>query len=316
MTKQLHPLPLRRWVGRGVVLVAATVVLALSAGTGAHAGDAGPLGDVTEGLGGAIQPVVQSAVEAVQSAVPQPVQEAVEPAVENVVEPAASDVEQAVTSLPGAGKAAEPAVKVVEPVVRPADDRADGGDGRGAGGRAGEPVEQPAGEPATGTVDPVDGPAQTPAAAQASASSGQADSNAVGGSGDGAAAGPASTGPTRVGQPPSRAGLCDELPPRPMAVSAIVQHPDELDADQELWNLTNALMHSWIDGDVPGSVDVGPPSDEDGDAWALGPLGGEETDLRAPGRWGTVEVLKLIGLFGLLGLLAAGLAVVVARQTE
>ena len=95
-----------------------------------------------------------------------------------------------------------------------------------------------------------------------------------------------------------------------------VQHPDERDADQGLWNLTNALMHSWIDGDVPGSVDVGPPTDEDGDAWALGSLRGEDTDLQAPGRWGTVEVLELLGLFGLLGLLAAGLAVVVARQTE
>lgn len=316
MTKQVHPLPLRRWVGRGVVLSAATIVLSLSAGPGAHAGDAGLLGDVTEGVGGATQPDLQPAVGAVQSAVPQPVQEAVEPAVENVVVPAASHVEQAVTSVPGADKAAGPAVKVVEPVVRQADDRAGGGADDGNGARVDEPVEQPAGEPATGVVDPGDGPAQGPAAAQTSVSSGQTGSNAAGGSGDGGSASPATTSPTRDEQLPSRAGPCDDLPPRPMAVSAIVGHPDERDADQELWNLTNALMHSWIDGDVPGSVDVGPPSDEDGDAWALGPLGGEDTDLQAPGTWGTVEVLGLLGLFGVLGLLAAGVAVVVARQTE
>ena len=316
MTMQLHPLLLRRWVGRGVVLAAATIVLSLSAGPGAHAGDSGLLGDVTEVVGGATQPVVQPAVEAVQSAVPQPVQEAVEPAVASVVEPAASQVEQAVTAVPGADKAAEPVVKVVEPVVHPAESRADGGADDRADGRADEPAEQPAGEPATGIVDPVDGSAQAPAASQASASNGQTGSNAVGWSGDGGAASPATTSPTRDEQLPSRAGPCDDLPPRPMAVSAVVQHPDERDADQDLWNLTNALMHSWIDGDVPGSVDVGPPTDEDGDAWALGSLRGEDTDLQAPGRWGTVEVLKLLGLFGLLGLLAAGLAVVVARQTE
>ena len=289
MTSQTDP-PLRRWPGRGAVLVGATLVLSLSAGPGAHADDGGLLGGATQVVEEATQPVVQTAVDAVQPAIPQPVQEAVAPVVEHVVEPAASHAEQAVKAVPGADPAAHPVGEVVEPGVRPAE----------------EPVEESVEAPAAQNVHPVVGSAPAPAASQAPVPGGPTSGHAVDGPGDG----------TSVADP---CASVTDLPPRGMAVSDIVRHPgrgDVLSAHQALWNLANALMHMWLDENARRSVDVGPPEDGLGDVRAFDVPKGGTTDVPEPGTSSAERLIELIGLIGLLGLLAAGLTLGLARQLE
>lgn len=296
MTNQTGSPLLLRWPGRIAVLAGATLVFPLSAAPVAHADDGGLLGGVTQVVGGATQPVVPPAV---QSAVPQPVQEAVEPVVEAVVEPAESQAEQA----------APPVTEVVEPAVRRAENQG----------------EQPVEDPAAQDVDPAVGSAQAPVTPQAPVPGGPTSSHAVDGPGHGGSepSAAATNGP-RDEQRPSGVGGCtgvSDLPPRAMAVSALLQHPGRIagESEQALWDLTNALMHLWVEGDAPRSVDVGSPDGGVNDLRAFGLPDGGTTDLPALDTSSADRMLRVLGLFGLLGLLgllAAGLTVILAPRLE
>ena len=143
MTNETSPCDLRGWARRTGLLVAATLVLSLSVGTGAHA-DGGLPGDAIGVVEGAVQQV-QPVVETVQPTAPQPVPEVVEQVVEQVVEPTVAQVQETLGAVPGADRAAEPVTEVVDGIVRRPDEAAE--------------------EPAAKHVDPVR-PAQAPAAPQ------------------------------------------------------------------------------------------------------------------------------------------------------
>jgi hypothetical protein len=298
----------RHWPRRTIVLASTTLVVSLSASPVAHAD--GLLDGATQVVGGVTDPVVTPPVEAVQSAVPQPVPQpvphavphAVEPVVEDVVEPAVSDVQQ--TGKPaqqGAGRAVQPVVKTVEPVVRHADEP------------GGQPTAAPVERPAAGTV----APAPAPSAAHGAGT--PTSNDAVDVSSHEGADGAATTGRPRDGQRPSGADSCNsatDLPPRGMATLAF-QPPsdghDETSAEQALWNLTNALMHTW-DDDTWRSTDVGSPDRRLADVpWFDVPGDGANG---VPAIGGSDMVPVLLGLLGLLGLLVAGVSLAQSRQPE
>ena len=300
MTHQTYPSLVRRWPGRIAVLVGGTLVLSLSVVPGVRADD-GLLDDVTQVGAGATQPVVEPVVQAVGSAVPQPVpqpvQEALEPVVEQV-EPAASHAEQAVEEVTGTDRPTHPVEEAVEPAEsRPED--------RGA-----QPVEHLA--------------AQAPVTPQALAPGGATSGQAAVGPGHGGPGSSAAGGP-RDGQRPSGGDGCDgvdDLPPRAMAASAIAGLPGPAagdSADRALWDLTNALMHLWVDGDAPRSVEARSADDGADELRAFGLPGRVPAPVPALGTSNAGRMLGVLGLFGLLGLLGlllAGLTETVRPRTE
>jgi hypothetical protein len=74
-------------------------------------------------------------------------------------------------------------------------------------------------------------------------------------------------------------------------------------------------MSLWADGDALRSAD-GVPDDAARNLRSFGPPDGEATDIPVAGTSIGAGELMVLGLIGLLVMLAAGLTVVVARQPE
>ena len=307
MTNQTSLVLLPRWARRAGVLAAATLVLSLSCGAGAHA-DGGLLDDVTEVAGGATQQG-QPVVEAVQSAVAQPVPEVVQPVVEQVVEPTVSQVEQALGAVPGADDGAEPVVEEVKEV------------GRGP--------QAPAEAPAAGDGGPVQS-GQAPAAPQAPAASEAPVPVPSGPLGGGSSDGPrhqeehgsASTGSPRGDDAPVLLADACDLPPRTLTAPAMVHQLGGSDgprADQTVWGLAYALMQMWAQGALSPSFARDWPEDRASEARTPG-----LTEARSPAApmpatdaTGAVGMLGMLGVLGVvLLLLAAGLTIVLTQQDE
>ena len=309
MTKPKNPPMPRRRSGRAAVLAGATLALALSAAPGAYADSGtGLLDDITDVVGQATQPVVQPIVQpivepvvqpvaqAVQSAVPQPVQEAVEPVVEQVVEPV-RPLAQAVEQV--APSSEEPAG---EQAGQPADGPADVPAETTAHGTVGHVAPGSAGAAGTDTVEPAEN-----AVAQ------QATGGPSGGHGG--------DGSRHVDAPGPLATSCPDLPPRTGTTTVVALHGGDQAAASDqwtVWDVTNALMRLWAaGGGSPG--EAVPPGQGDGDRRASGlprpvPRAFPALDLPRPGAGPALGPAELVGLLGLLGVLATGVAGARARN--
>ncbi len=303
------PMPRRR-SGRAAVVAGATLVLALSAGPGAHADDAGLLDGITQVAGQAtepivqpvvqpvVQPIVQPVVESVQGAVPQPVQEAAEPVVEQVAEPVRQVAE------------------VVEQVTHSSEEPAGTPAREPAGGQAGQSGDDPAETPAQGTVG--HGAPGSAGAAGADAAESAVAQHAPGGPSDGHAG----DGPGHVDAPAPVAISCPDLPPR-AATSLVALHSGDHEAPSDqwtVWDVTNALMHMSAVGDWGSPGEVVSPGQGGTDRRASDlprqvPAAVPALDIPRRGlTLGPVEMVGLLGLLGLLGVLAAGVAGARARE--
>jgi hypothetical protein len=267
---------LRHRTGRWTVLAGLVLVMSLSPGPAAHAGDGGLLDDLTEVAGTVTDPVVDPALEAVHTVVP-PVEQAVEPVVEDVVQPTVSQVEHAVEEATGGDRGAPPEGEA------PARVEDDG------------PGDGPAGDPVAQAAEPVT--AVQPAAATTTPSnggSGHSASEARRGDEPRTAAADRS----REGQRPSAA--CDGvsgLPPRG-AAAPVVQDRGARDAEVAGSSRRDTRLDD---------------SSEGGRTFVLPGHDGPAPALAAPDA---ARALWLAGLVALVMMLTAGLTVVLVRELE
>ncbi len=308
MTNETSPCDLRGWARRTGLLVAATLVLSLSVGPGAHA-DGGLPGDAIGVVEGAVQQV-QPVVETVQPTAPQPVPEVVEQVVEQVVEPTVAQVQETLEAVPGADRAAEPVTEAVDGIVRRPDEATE------------EPAESTSIRsdrprlplpPRTRWPPRLPRHPRTRWPPRLSVPGGPTGTHSADGSGHHEGPVAASTGAPRDDEV-AGTRLCD-LPPRVTALSALLRHPggrDGRSADRTAWNLTRALMLLWAGSTLPH--------------WNPGRLAGRTPAVaapRLPGSWvppvptpGTSSAVRALWAL-LLGLLmAAGLAMVLTHHEE
>lgn len=274
-------LRLRHRTGRSTVLAGVVLVMSLSPGPAAHAGDGGLLDDVTEVVGAVTEPVVDPALDTVQTVVP-PVEQVVEPVVENVVQPTVSEVEHAVDKATGDDRGAPPEGEAAPAKVE------DDGPGNGPHG---EPVAEAAEPVATTVTQPA---APTPTTAPTGPGSGHSTSHAGRGDEPRTAAADRSRGEQR----PSAA--CDGvsgLPPRG-AAAPLVQDRDPRDVEVAGSSRRDTRLDD---------------SSEGGRTFVLPGHGGPAPALVAPDAF---RALWLAGLVGLVMMLTAGLTVVLVRELE
>jgi hypothetical protein len=278
MPDHTEMLLLRHRPGRWTVLAGVVLVMSLSPGPAAHAGDGGLLDDVTEVAGTVTDPVVEPVVEAVQTVVP-PVEQAVEPVVEDVVQPTVSEVEHAVDEATGDDRGAPPEGEA------PARVEDDG------------PGDGPHGEPVAEAAEPVTA-SQPAAATLTTAPTGPGSGHSTSGARRGDEPRSAAADRSRERQRPSAA--CDGvsgLPPRG-AAAPVVQDRDARDAEVA----GSSRRDTRLDDRSAG-----------GRTFVLPGHGGPAPALVAPDA---ARALWLAGLVALVMMLTAGLTVVLVRELE
>ena len=227
------------------VVLGAVLWLSFSAAPAARADDGGLLGDAGQVVGDA-GAVADSVVQTVPSTTPPPLSQPVEAVVPPPLAPVTNEVVDHVAAVE------EEAEQAVEPVVRIV-----------------EPTDPRAGGPAEEAVHPAVPPSRTraapgTAAVAASPSSPAPDVSLDDGPAPVAAGAQGPGDAQRPRRTAQRASAVDTARRPAAAPRHIVRvgddhHPDQ----QQLWTLTNQLMHMWAGVRAPTGVDAGLAGDED-----------------------------------------------------
>ena len=227
------------------IVLGAVLWLSVSAAPAARADD-GLLGDATQVVGDAVE-VVDPIEQTVQSTTPQPVLQPEEPVVPPTLAPVTNEVVDHVATVEQeAGRAVEATVRLAEqagqPVVRIAE-------------TTGRPADEPPAEAVDPAVPSPPTPAGTETAVLPGTPSGPADDVPAG---EGAQpVSEAAPGPGGAQRSAQRRFAIAPIRSAMAAPRHILRVEDDPPSDQELWTLTNQLMHMWAGDRPPNGVDAG-----------------------------------------------------------